>query len=594
MHNVNRFFSSVVLLLLLLAVASCKRQKGTGEFPTIPFDRNENRSADYGQTIGFYELMASMSPYVSIREIGPSDAGKPLHEVVITRGRPDPASVRSGKKIVIMINNGIHGGEPCGIDASMLLTRDLVREADKNDLLDHVAVVILPVYNIGGALRRNSTTRANQNGPEEYGFRGNAKNLDLNRDFIKCDSRNAETFTRWFAQWQPELFIDTHTSNGADYSYVMTLIETQKDKLSQPLAEFMSRRVTPELYQSMERSGYEMTPYVYSRGTPDEGIYGFLDLPRYSTGLAALHQTIGYTTEAHMLKPFADRVKATRAFLGHAIDIAEKVREHWFDARRDAERWDLGQDSMDIDWILDLDRKDSLRFHGYQAGYKPSEVTGKDRLYYDPTDPYRKYIPYWPHYKSVKRVEIPEAYILPQAYLPVVERLQWNGVRMTPLPNDTTLVATCYYIEDYEDGRGPYEGHYLHRNVRIRTSEETLTYYKGDWLIPAEQPAIRFIVNTLEPDAPDAYFAWNFFDGILNQKEYFSAYVFEDLAARYLRQDSLLRRDFDARLKTDPVFREDARAQLDFIYQRSPHYEGTVRRYPVARIMKPAKRTRKR
>ena len=102
-------------------------------------------------------------------------------------------------------------------------------------------IVIIPVYNVGGALNRGSYSRANQNGPEAYGFRGNARNLDLNRDFIKCDSRNARSFNRLFNQWKPDVFVDTHTSNGADYQYVMTLISTQKDRLGGALGEFLTQ-----------------------------------------------------------------------------------------------------------------------------------------------------------------------------------------------------------------------------------------------------------------------------------------------------------------------------------------------------------------
>lgn len=590
MHRLSSWL--IALLIITTLILSCSKERPKAEFPTIPFDRNENHSASYEESIGFYQLMAAQSPVVHFREIGPSDSGKPLHEVVITRGNSDPAGVRADGKVVIMINNGIHAGEPCGIDASMLLTRDLVRNAGQSDLLDKVAVVILPVYNIGGALQRNSHSRANQNGPEEYGFRGNAKNLDLNRDFIKSDSRNAQTFTRWLTRWSPELFFDTHTSNGADYQYVMTLIETQQDKLSAPLAEFMTRRVTPELYERMEKEGYPMTPYVYSRGIPDEGIYSFLDLPRYSTGLAALHHTIGYTSEAHMLKSFSERVRGTQLLLQAGIDVAAVERDRWMEARRKAKDSDMNMDSFDIDWNIDLDRRDSLKFLGYEAGYKKSEVTGMDRLYYDTDRPFEKTIPYWPHQKATRRAAVPEAYILPQAYHEVVERLQWNGVRMEPLRQDTALWVQYSYIESFRDGQGPYEGHYLHRDVTTREEEQLGRFHKGDWWIPTDQPAVRFLVNTLEPTAPDAYFAWNFFDGILMQKEYYSDYVFEDLAARYLREDDQLRQTFEEALRRDPSMRESSRRQLDFIYRHSPHYENTHRRYPVARIIKADKRTK--
>ena len=196
--------------------------------------------------------------------------------------------------------------------------------------LENLVIIVIPIYNIGGALNRNSTTRANQNGPESYGFRGNAQNLDLNRDFIKCDSKNARTFNQIFTEWQPDVFIDNHTSNGADYQYTLTLIPTQHNKLDPNLAAYLYDEMLPRLYKDMAKTDYEMTPYVYARNTPDEGIAEFLDLPRYSSGYAALFNTISFMPETHMLKPFKGRVESVRLFMDCMIktmhDDHEKIK----------------------------------------------------------------------------------------------------------------------------------------------------------------------------------------------------------------------------------------------------------------------------
>lgn len=58
---------------------------------------------------------------------------------------------------------------------------------------NNVTFSFILCYNVGGMMNRSSSSRANQDGPEEYGFRGNSQNLDLNRDFIKMDSEEAFT-----------------------------------------------------------------------------------------------------------------------------------------------------------------------------------------------------------------------------------------------------------------------------------------------------------------------------------------------------------------------------------------------------------------
>ena len=203
---------------------------GQNDFTTI-FENDNNATATYHEAIDYYKRLAASSDLISIAETGMTDSGFPLHEIVLARGNDfDSESSRASGKVIMMVNNAIHPGESCGVDASMMMARDIVTK--NQNILDHMTIIIIPIYNIGGSLNRNSTTRANQNGPKAYGFRGNAKNLDLNRDFIKTDSENGKTFNHIFTKWNPDILIDNHTSNGADYQYVMTLIPTQKDKMN--------------------------------------------------------------------------------------------------------------------------------------------------------------------------------------------------------------------------------------------------------------------------------------------------------------------------------------------------------------------------
>ncbi|HPH85127.1 MAG TPA: M14 family zinc carboxypeptidase [Ferruginibacter sp.] len=191
-----------------------------------PFEQsNGMASATYAEAIGWYKALDLETSKLTVKEMGTTDAGYPLHLVLISQdGKTDPAQWHHQQKTVILINNGIHAGEPDGIDASMMLARDLIN--GKVSLPPNVAVAIIPVYNIGGSLNRNSHSRVNQNGPVEYGFRGNSQNLDLNRDFTKSDSRESRSFAQIFHLLNPDIFIDNHVSDGADYQHTMTLITT--------------------------------------------------------------------------------------------------------------------------------------------------------------------------------------------------------------------------------------------------------------------------------------------------------------------------------------------------------------------------------
>ncbi len=550
-----------------------------------PFElsKDKNYTATYPEIISWYQKLGKQYGQVKIFNYGITDIGKPLTLIVLSKDKVfDPALIKKQNKRVLLINNGIHPGEPEGIDASMMLVRDLLK---KNKLPKNVVLCFIAVYNIDGCLNRG-VSRINQNGPRAYGFRGNYKNLDLNRDFIKADSKNALAFMQILNTWQPEVFLDNHTSDGADYQYVMTLIETQKDKQNPILAEYTSKTLSPELYKRMAKSGYEMTPYVEEKNaTPDSGIVSFLETPRFATGYTAQHNIISYITEAHMLKPFDKRVYATYDFMQNLIDVCQRDEKLIGEVKSKADVQVKNQNTFALNWELDEGKYDTITFKGYTAAYKPSEVSGLSRLYYDRSKPYTKTIKYFDNYKATITADKPMAYVIPQAWQKVIALFQLNKVVMHQLAHDTTLELQMYYIGDYKTATRPYGGHYLHSNTKLNPIEMKVKFYAGDYVVYTNQALNRYIVETLEPQGVDSFFAWNFFDSVLGQKEYFSAYVFEDAAAELLKKDPDLRKKLDDEKAKNPQLASSAAAQLNFVYRNSPYFEKTYLRYPVGRLL---------
>ncbi|MCX2475411.1 M14 family metallopeptidase [Pedobacter sp. MC2016-05] len=549
-----------------------------------PFENSgKKETTTYDAAIAYYENIAKNYPQAKLLTYGSTDFGKPLHLLVLSKDKVfDPIEIKKGNKAVLLINNGIHPGEPEGIDASMMLARDLLKE---DRLPKDVVICIIPIYNIDGSFNRSSTSRANQNGPLAYGFRGNSKNLDLNRDFIKTDSKNSAAFQLIFNTWLPEIFVDTHTSNGADYQYVMTLIPTQKDKLNALLSGYLTKTLVPDLYSAMEKKGYPMIPYVNSFGeVPETGIAGFIESPRYSTGYTTLHNTIGFMPETHMLKAYNLRVDATYKLLQTYVDIVQRDAKVIKENKRKADELVAKQTEFPLAWKLNKSVSNDLPFKGFEAGKKPSEVSGFDRLYYDRNKPFTKTIKEWNNYEPAITVQKPVAYIIPKAWDRVIALLKLNKVKVEELKTDTKISVESYYITDFKTATRPYEGHYLHSAVTVNPVKNTLQYCAGDFVVYANQKTNRFIVETLEPQATDSYFSWNFFDSILDMKEHFSAYVFEDTAADLLKNNPELKNKLEAKKASDADFAKNAAAQLDFVYKNSDYYEKTHNRYPVARL----------
>lgn len=484
---------------------------------------------------------------------------------------------------VCMIMNGIHPGEPCGIDASLAFAKEKVENPDKN-----VVYCIIPIYNIGGALNRNSTTRVNQNGPEAYGFRGNAKNLDLNRDFIKCDSKNAFAFTSLFQEWRPEIFIDTHTSNGADYQPNLTLISSFPEKMHPMQATFLKMEFNPYLYKSMKEKGDEMIPYINVFGrTPDNGgIAAFTDLPRYSMGYASLFNTLAFTTEAHMLKPYHVRVASTLNFLNTMSTFLNSRGDVIVEMKKVADAQMASAESFKYNWKVNS-TADSLMYPGYAVDSILSEVTGLFQYVYLRNEPIRKNIAYYNVHEGLSNAELPEYYVIPQAYDNVILRLKMNQISVNKLTTDSLIEVTSTYVDSFKTVDTPYEGHYLHYNTKVIKRKQKVQFYAGDYIIKTDgQDSRRYLAQVLTPGAEDSFFNWGFFDSSLGQKEYFSNYVFDETARRILDRNPSLRRAFDAKRAADFDFSQNARAQLDYIFVNSEYYEVTHKRLPVFEVEK--------
>ena len=572
----------IILILLLVFSVSLHSQ----EKRLTPFEQSKGKeTGTYDEVISFYQSLAQASENIRMIEMGTTDVGQPLHLIIVDHDQDFDFSVsrEKGKKI-LLINNGIHPGEPDGIESSMMLARDL---AQGDEEYADIVVAIIPIYNVGGALNRNQFSRANQNGPREYGFRGNARNYDLNRDFVKSDTKNARSFYRIFHKVRPHLFIDTHVSNGADYQYNITHLATQHNKLGGPLGEFLEQTFTPALEEAMAAHEEPITPYVnvFNRTPDPEGFSQFIDYPRYSTGYTTLFHTLGFMIETHMLKPFEKRVQATSQFLWSSMDLLNQFGDPINTRMKlQEEQYNASSDHA-IDWSVRRDTSTTITFLGYEGKIQESAVTGLDRLKYDRSKPFSREIPYYNIFEVSRRVTVPSAYIIPQGWHSVIDRLQENEIQYQQLKEDRELVVERYEIMDVESLESPYEGHFRHTHLTTAVIRDTILFFKGDYLFPTDQWGGRFLVETLEPEAPDSYFRWNFFDMILQRKEGFSPYVFEDVAEDLLKNDPALRTAFEKQKKENPGFAESAFQQLGFIYKHSEYFEKAFSRYPVYRLI---------
>lgn len=569
-------------------MVSCSKIEKKPAFDfTTKFEKSEGtETTTYAETIEYYKNLAETYPEISLLEIGKTDSGYPLHLVIFNSDKEfDFKKIKESSKNIILINNAIHPGESDGVDASMLLLRDIVQDKNKTEQFKNVVIAVIPIYNIGGSLNRNIHSRVNQNGPKTYGFRGNARNFDLNRDFIKSDTKNALSFAQIYQLVQPDIFIDNHVSNGADYQYGITHLFTQHNKLGNDLGVFLENEMRPSIEASLLKKGIIITPFVNVWGsTPEAGFSQFFDSPRYSSGYTTLFNTLGLMVETHMLKPYKQRVEHTYSFMESTLDFLVKNGIKIKELRKNAVAEILSNKTYPISYEVDNDTFSTLEFKGYEGSYINSKVTNGKRLFYDRTKPFTKPVKYYNTFKVTGEIEIPKAYILKDGWWKVLERLKANNIVYKTFSNDTTISVQVQHIMDYKTYTNPYEGHYPHFNTTVSATKKSVDFKKGDIYIPVNQLGARYIMETLEASATDSFFNWNFFDTILQQKEGYSAYVFEDIAEDYLNNNFVLKLNFNEKMKSDKEFSKNPRAQLDFIYKNSPYYEEAHLKLPVYKV----------
>ncbi|MAD96701.1 MAG: hypothetical protein CMB99_05165 [Flavobacteriaceae bacterium] len=576
----------VLSLILVTLIFSCAKNADEAFDFTTKFEQSEGfETATYAEVIDYYKALADTYDEFSLFTFGQTDSGEPLHLLVYDSDRIyNISDLKNATKRKVLINNGIHPGESDGIDASMMLLRDIVKNDSLKSKYKDVVLAVIPVYNVGGAFNRNSHTRTNQNGPKAYGFRGNARNFDLNRDFIKQDSKNAAAFAEIFHALNPDVFIDTHVSNGADYQYTLTHLFTQHNKLGGKLGPFLETEMRPYIESSLQQKGLDITPYVNVWGsTPEKGWSQFYDGPRYSTGYTTLFHSLGFMIETHMLKPYKDRVEQTYELLFSTLDFTVENADTISELRQNAVSELLSKKSYAIAYEVDRTNPSTLQFKGYEGSYIDSKVTNGKRLFYDRSKPYTKEVKYYNNFVPSKEIRIPNYYILKKGWHAVFDRLKTNEIQYSRFEKDTLIEVEVNHIDQFDTRRSPYEGHYLHYNTKVRRSVQKVAFSKGDILIPTNQNGVRYLLETLEAEAPDSFFNWNFFDTILQRKEGYSAYVFEDIAEELLKNDALLKKQFEEQMK-DENFAKSPRAQLNFIHKNSPHYEKAHMQLPIYKI----------
>ncbi len=556
---------------------------------------NWQDTGDYEETMRYCRQLEAGASWVKLTTFGTSGQGRPLPVLVLSRDRAfTPEAARATGKPVVLIQNGIHAGEIEGKDACLALVRDITVLRTRAQLLDSCIVLVVPMLSADAHERRSPYNRINQNGPAEMGWRVSPTGLNLNRDYVKAESPEmrallAEIYTRWW----PELLIDTHTTDGADYQHDITYGFAHGPAAPAPLerwyVEAFEGRVVPQL----ARQGHLPAPYLnFRRGNDPLSGIDFGNTPaRFSTGYAPLQCRAAILVETHMLKPYGARVQATYDLLVDVLDELRARPRALRDAVRQSEWLAIaraGATDPEARRVAlatrTTDRSEPFAFRGKVTTWGTSEITGGPVAHYT-NAPWDTLVPLYRETVAAASVTQPAGYLIPQEWTRAIDVLQLQAIHVRRLVRARRDSVEVTRIVEWSADPQIVEGHHPLRITKVRTERQQRKFRPGDVWVPLDQRGAALAIQLCEAQAPDGFMAWNFFDTVLQFKEYGEDYVVEPMARTMLAKDPELAREFATRLATDSTFATSRLARSDFFYRRSPWADPEQNLDPIARAL---------
>ncbi len=561
-----------------------------------PAEKSDFRlTPSYDETVAWLRKLVAAAPQqLKMISLGKSPEGRDLWMVVASReNEATPEALRKNGKAIVLAQAGIHSGEIDGKDAGLMLLRDMTVRGTKSDLLEQANFLFVPIFNVDGHERATKFGRVNQRGPEIMGWRTNAKNLNLNRDYAKADTPEMAAMIGALNTWQPDLYLDLHVSDGADYQYDTTFGFNGPGGHSPAIAAWLEKTFTPAVTNDLTAMGH-VPGSIDAANWVDpldlsQGIQSWMADARFSNGYGDARHLPSVLVENHSLKPYQRRVLGTYVLLESALRTAGKNGA----ALRQAMASDRAANAPTIPLAWEIDpkaRSETIDFKAIESRPVLSAISGAARLEFTGT-PLTQKIPHLRTEHPRVSVKRPKAYWIPPAWSDVVQKLELHGIQCERIPEAREMEVTSYRLEEvkFQGGKPqdayesqPFEGH-VQLTAKPVATKRTERFPAGSVRVAADQPLGDLAVILLEPDSPDSFFQWGFFNEILQPTEYIEGYVMEPMAEKMLASDPKLAAEFRAKLAHDEAFRASAKERLRWFYARTPFFDERWRLYPVAR-----------
>lgn len=549
----------------------------------------------YDETVAYCRRLAGASDWVTFQSFGRSGQGRDLPLLIVSKDRAfTPEAARASSKLIVLVQNCIHAGECAGKDASLMLLRDIAITKTRAALLDQVTLLVMPIFNTDGHERFSAYSRINQNGPKEMGWRVTARNLNLNRDYLKADTVEMRAWLSLWNRWRPDFHFDNHTTDGGDWQYDVIFDSDTHDTAAPDIANWLSGTLYPHLFKTLEEDGH--VPMVYfnllDARDPSKGIRSGGMSPRFSTGYVALHNRPSILVEMHALKPYRTRVIGNYNIMLRTLELLNRRPDSLRSALRKADhrssnlmKDDGGVKAVPLS-VTTTDDATTITFKGFAYRTAPSNISGATRIIYDNTQPVDLELTWRKTTRPEVAIKPPLGYLIPPEWTEAIELVKLHGLRGERLTEPYSGEVESYRFHDVSFASRPFEGRTA-PEFKLDLVVERRAFPAGSVLVPLDQPGAKVAMHLFEPEAPDSLVRWGFFNAIFEQKEYGEAYVLERLAREMVEADAGLRAEFEEKVRGDADFASSNWARLYFFYRRSPYWDEYLNHYPIARLIQP-------
>lgn len=548
----------------------------------------------YAETVAWLRKLVAASPQLEMVSVGKSLQGRDFWMVIASAGGSfTPEALAATGKPLLLAHSGIHAGEIDGKDAGLMLLRDMTVAKRRSELLTGANFLFIPILNVDGHERRSPFNRINQRGPAGMGWRTNARNQNLNRDFTKLDTEGVRALIAVLRQWQPDLYLDLHVTDGADYQYDITFGGNGRKGWSPAIGNWIEDVYRPAIDKALSSYGHVPGPLIFTANGMDmqDGFLSWTGDPRFSNGYGDAIHLPAVLVENHSLKPYKRRVLGTYVLLAETLELL--AREQTSLQSATAEDRERRPASIPLSFERNAaPAAGTTLFRGIAAQRYPGHVAGTEVVRWT-GEPLNQEIPRYNVDQPKHVVDVPLAYVIPAAWADVAERIALHGIAVQQLAEPLVTRAEVYRLP----GAGiaapslwtpnPFEGRIrIDPGVpEIQTIETT--FPAGSYRIDTDQPLGGLAVLMLEPQAPDSFLQWGFFLEIFSRTEYAEAYVLEPLAQKMMAQDARLKQRFEEKLANDEAFAASSYQRLIWFYEQTPFYDQQYLLYPVARIPSP-------